>query len=118
MVLATKSSKNSVFAAMQGKALCMINKEDLTEEQRKVLKKLYRKYQLNIATAVFLYVGFLFFTNFAVILMDSFYVHSAQFRFFMSFGGAVIAMSGLRGTVEEMREDFNTKVKEVSGHEK
>jgi hypothetical protein len=92
-----------------------IRKEDLTEGQKKELRKLYRKYGANITIAVLLYVGFLCFANFLVVLVDSLYVHSAQFRFLMYLAGAIVAMSGLRGTIEEQHSVFVAKMKKVVG---
>lgn len=92
-----------------------IKKEDLTEEQKATLKKLYKKYCLNIALASALYFGFLFFANFSVILVDALYVHNAQFRFLMTFGSAFIAMLGWSGTIKEKREVLIAQVKEQVG---
>jgi hypothetical protein len=50
--------------------------------------------------------------NFAIILIDSLYVHNAQFRFLLGIGGGFLMVMGLRGTVTEQREAFEAKVKE------
>jgi uncharacterized membrane protein (DUF485 family) len=93
-----------------------IKREELTDEQYKALTKLYWRYRGKIALTVLLYVGFLFLANFAAILVDTLYVHNSTFRFLMAIGSAVIAMQGLRGTVEEQQEVFTAKVKEIVGH--
>lgn len=93
-----------------------IRREELTDEQYRLLRKTYYKYLGKLALVSFLYFGFLFFANFAIVLLDALYIHSSQFRFLMSAGTAVLVIFGLRGTIEEQRDIFVEKIKELVGH--
>jgi len=93
-----------------------INPEELTPEQKKSLESLYNKYLLKLFLAVFLYFGFLFFADFAIIIVDAWYVHDKVFIFFMSIATVVITVGGLRGTIEEHRDVLVKQVKEIVGH--
>jgi len=93
-----------------------IRKEELTEEQHKILEKLYYQYLRKIALTCVLYSGFLFFANFAIVLLDTLYVHNGQFRFLISIGTIVLGIVGLRQTITEQRDILVMKVKELVGH--
>lgn len=91
-----------------------LKREDLTSEQIEKLKKLYWKYRCQQGLAVFLYLGFLFFANFIAVLLDLLYIHKQQFVFFMTLGNAVIAIGGLRGTLDEHRDALVKEVKKIT----
>ncbi len=93
-----------------------IKKEELTPEQKKAIAALYGPYRAKMTLACFLYFGFAFLANFAIILVDAMYVHNGQFRFLMAIGTGFIAMTGLRGTVEEHRLILQEKIKKIVGH--
>jgi small neutral amino acid transporter SnatA (MarC family) len=91
-------------------------REELTPEQKKAITALYGPFRTKLILATFLYFGFAFLANFAIIIIDAMYIHSGQFRFLMGIGTAFIAMTGLRGTIEEHRSVLQEKVKKIVGH--
>jgi hypothetical protein len=93
-----------------------IKRDELTDEQYAKLKKLYRNYHLSLALSTLLYIAFLFFANFAVLMIDYRFVHRSEFRFVMCLANTVITIGGIRGTMEEKRAVFVQKVKELVGH--
>jgi hypothetical protein len=93
-----------------------IKSEELTSEQKKSLESLYKKYILRLILSVLLYFGFLFFANFAIIIIDTCYMHDKVFTLFTSLATAVIAIGGLHGTIEEQRDVLVKQVKEIVGH--
>lgn len=92
-----------------------INTEELNEEQKKEIGKLYNKYLGRILAAIFLYLGFLFFANFAVVILASVKNLDGNLKILLFIGNAVIAVGGLRGTLEEKREILLAEVQKVLG---
>jgi hypothetical protein len=87
--------------------------EKLTEEQRKKLTKLYRKFALNMLGVVLLYFAFLTFADLAITLLGKVYAHNPQITFLALVGTAVIGISGMVGTIGERREYFEKEAKAI-----
>ena len=92
-----------------------IEAKDLTEEQKKKIAKLFKKYMADWFLAMFFYSGFAFFANLVIVWADIVYFHDAGLRIFMAIGTGIIAYTGLLGTMREKREIFDTKIKAIVG---
>lgn len=93
-----------------------IKEEELSEEQRQALNKLYWGFRTKNAIAIALYVGFLLFANFIIILINQMYVHSDQFQFLTCISGALFTVTGLRGTLNEQRDTLVNEIEKIVGH--
>ena len=93
-----------------------IREEELDPEQKAALIKLYWKYFGKNALACFLYLGFLFLSNFFLVIVSSMKPIDPTAKFLLSIGTAVLAIGGLRGTIEEHKQVLAAKVKEIVGH--
>jgi len=91
-----------------------MNKENLTEEQKVKLKKLRKKFALNMIAVVLLYFAFLSFANTTILIINKVYMHNPQFTFLALFGTAIIGMFGMVGTVEERRKYFAKEIKAIT----
>lgn len=92
-----------------------IDKKDLTEEQKKALEKLFKKYVGGLTLAFFLYFGFLILANVSIAILDAAYLHNGFVRTLMFIGTFVITMGGLRGTFEEKSVIFSQEAKKIAG---
>lgn len=93
-----------------------IDKEELTEEQKKALVKLYRKFVGNSFLAALFYLGFAFFANFAAVLLDELYIHNHSAKSLLFIGTALISWVGFWNTFEEHRDELAEKAKKIVGH--
>ena len=94
-----------------------IDEKELTEEQKKKIEKLFKKYTFEWCLAIFLYSGFALFANLIAVYVDAIYFHDAGLRTFMAIGTGIIAYTGLLGTMREKREVLIEKVKAISGEQ-
>lgn len=86
---------------------------DLSEEQKKQLKKMYRSYAIKICLNICFYLGFIFLANLVVAILNFLYIKEQQFVFFMCLGTAVIGMNGLNKTIKEDNDIVAKKIKDI-----
>lgn len=91
-----------------------IKREDLSEEQKVQLKKVYRNFKLKVLLATLAYISFIFASNLVVVALNLLYIKEQQFVVFMSLGTAIIAMLGLHKTIEEQRHCFIEKCNKIA----
>jgi uncharacterized membrane protein YesL len=93
-----------------------ITEEELNEEQKAQVIKLYWKYFRRCALASFGYAGFFFLATLGIIYANALYVHNEGFQFLTIAGSYIVAIGGWRGTIDEYREDLAVKVQVIVGH--
>lgn len=90
-----------------------IDKKELTEEQKKAVWKLYKKYLIGGVAVAVLYGWFTFFGILAIVVLNKLYLHSKEFQGFCSFGTGFIASCGLFATMQERRAELSSKILEI-----
>jgi hypothetical protein len=93
-----------------------INEEELDGEQKAALIKSYWKYFGKNALACFLYLGFLFLSNLFLVIVSSIKPIDPTAKFLLSVGTAILAIGGLRGTIQEHKDVLAEQVKKIVGH--
>lgn len=91
-----------------------IEKKELTEEQKKKVEKLFKRYVLDWFLATFLYFGFMFFANLTIVYIDTIYLHDTPTRTFIVLGSGIITYMGLLSTMREKRDILVVKIKEIT----
>jgi hypothetical protein len=84
--------------------------ENMSEEQKQRIEKLYRKFRKNVAVAGLLYFGSMFLTNFLITLIDKIFLNDPGLAFFACMLNSFIHVMGFQGTREEYLTELSEDV--------
>lgn len=91
----------------------MIDKKELTEEQKKSIEQIYKKFLINGCVVAILYGCFTFLGILAIVVLNKLYMNSQEFQKVCSFGTVFIATNGLFATLQERRVELSAKILEI-----
>jgi hypothetical protein len=90
-----------------------MEKEDLTEEQKKKVAFLYKKYMMANFAYTVIHLCFLFAANVGLSMLNLLYVHNPEFLKVSSIGSAIVIFVGLRISIKELYDMYKEEVVKV-----
>jgi len=90
-----------------------IKMKDLTEEQRKQLSKLFRRFLFKESLVVLLHIGFLLFANLTVVLVDAIYVKNQQFVTFMFIANVMFMTFNMINIGKEHQKEWDKEIEKI-----
>jgi len=91
----------------------MVDIMNLTEEQNKKIGKLQTKYLLSVLWSSIKTALILFVMNFAILLVDKFYVHSFAFMIVMVIMNVFLLFDYMNKGIKKRFEDLQTEVLKI-----